>query len=397
LQILFHSAYDKSMIYHPRAHIPLIVMSGILLLGILGSLLYLWMTKNQQAAAPGAVPYKVEVVANGLLVPWAITFTDTTRMVITERSGTVRVVENGKLQPSPLVTFDEVSAGSSAEKGLMGLDKDPNYEQNYYLYTCLTYESDGQVHNKVVRFTDQPGEKRQTIILDNIPAANNHVGCRVKFGPDQKLYISTGDSQKRSLAQDVNSLAGKILRINSNGSVPNDNPFKNSPIWSLGHRNPQGFDWQPGTGAMIATEHGPSSNDGPPGGDEINLVKKGSNYGWPLVSHEKTHEGTIAPLLTFTPAVAPSAGLFYRSALIPQFSGNYLFGMLAGEGLHRIVFDDKDPGKVISHEKIQGINVGRVREVIEGPDGAIYFTSSNHDGRGTARVGDDKIYRLSPR
>lgn len=344
--------------------------------------------------SPDSVPYKVAVFNQDLSVPWSIVFTSANRMLATERSGKIRIIENGQLLPTPLTTFSEVSTGS--EEGLMGMALDPGYPQNHHLYVCLAYLDRGTMYDKVVRVTDAPGAERQ-LLLDKIPSAKNHAGCRLKFGPDGKLYISSGDATDRTIAQDLQSLGGKMLRINNDGSIPKDNPFPNSPVWSYGHRNIQGFDWQPVTGNLVATEHGPSGFDGPLGGDEVNIIHKGANYGWPLVSHERTREGTVAPLLLFTPAVAPAAGVFYRSETLPQFKGNFLFAMLKGEGIYRVIFDKEDSAKVVAHEKLNDINVGRIREIIEGPDGGIYFTSSNRDGRGLLQPGDDKIYRLIPR
>ncbi|MBI1871989.1 PQQ-dependent sugar dehydrogenase [Candidatus Collierbacteria bacterium] len=221
-----------------------------------------------------------------------------------------------------------------------------------------------------------------------------HDGCRIKFGPDNKLYITLGEAAQKDLAQKLDSLNGKILRINADGSIPADNPFRGSPIYSYGHRNPQGIDWDPQTNLLWATEHGPSGADGPGGGDEINLIKEGANYGWPLVSHDKTYPGTEFPKLLFTPAVAPAAGMFYRGDLFPEFKNNFFFAALRGEGIYRLVIAGD---KVISFEKLSGIDVGRIREIVEGPDGAIYFTTSNRDGRGKLREGDDKIYRIVPK
>ena len=231
------------------------------------------------------------------------------------------------------------------------------------------------------------------IILDKVEASSNHDGSRIKFGPDGKLYVTTGDATKKDLAQDLKSLNGKMLRLNSDGSVPLDNPTFGSAVYSYGHRNSQGFDWDPRTGKLWATEHGPSGFDGPGGGDEINLIKRGSNYGWPLVSHEKTMIGTEAPKLLFTPAAAPSGATFYTGDRLPQFKNNFFFGALRGEGVYRLVIEDE---KVVSFEKMAKIELGRIREIIEGPDGAIYFSTSNTDGRGRVRKGDDKIYKIVP-
>lgn len=347
----------------------------------------------QQRIQP--VEYKVEKVVGDLVVPWSIVFTSPERMLVAERPGKVREVLSGELQPKPLAVFSEVS--NKSEEGLMGMALDPNYEQNKYLYLCIAYDSGDSTVDKVIRVTDQNGTlEEEKILLDDIPAAQYHAGCRLRFGPDGKLYVSTGDATDRQLAQDLSTLAGKMLRLNPDGSIPKDNPYPNTYIYSFGHRNPQGFDWHPVSQTLIATEHGPSGFDGPGGGDEVNLIQPGANYGWPVVSHEESSEGMVDPLLVFTPAIAPASGMFYAGTVFPQFTNTYLFGMLKGEGILQVIFDESEPGKVVSYQKLPGITVGRVRDVVEGPDGFIYFTSSNRDSRGTAKEGDDWVYRLVP-
>ena len=280
------------------------------------------------------------------------------------------------------------------EAGLMGMALHPDYAQNKSVYVCYATSVGGSMIDRVVRLIDTGNMRLDTIIVDNIPAARFHAGCRLKFGPDEKLYISTGDALSPQLAQDVDSLAGKILRVNDDGSIPGDNPFADSPVFSTGHRNPQGISWDSEKGILYASEHGPSGFDGPGGGDEINVIIPGGNYGWPLVSHEEVLEGTIKPMIQFTPAEAPGSMLFYGRDELPFFKGNLFFGALRGEGVMRLIVSED--GKTIQRvEKIVN-NVGRVREVTAGPDGSIYFTTSNRDGRADPREGDDRLFRIIP-
>jgi glucose/arabinose dehydrogenase len=250
--------------------------------------------------------YKIELIAEGLYVPWSIVFTDSSRMMITERNGNLRVIKNGVLANKPIHMFTEIS--SKAEEGLMGLALDPNYASNRFLYISYAYQEGGDLFVKILRFTDnEESLLDEKIIFNNIPAARFHAGCRLKFGPDEKLYVTTGDATDKDNAQELDRLEGKILRLNSDGSIPFDNPFPNSPIWSYGHRNPQGIDWYPGLNTLFSTEHGPSGFDGPGGGDEVNIIYKGKNYGWPVVHHTEHKDGMEDPVLEFTPAVAPAS------------------------------------------------------------------------------------------
>lgn len=352
-------------------------------------------TESVNPISQSPVSYKIESLVSGLYVPWSIVFTSPDRMLVTERNGNVRVVQNGQLMKEPLVTFPEVLG--KGEEGLMGMAVDPQYQQNKFLYVCYAQPQDGNFKDKVVRLKDNGS----TAVIDKelltgIPAATNHAGCRVMFGPDGKLYVTTGDATDGEIAQQMNSLGGKILRMNTDGSIPADNPFPNSYIYSLGHRNPQGIAWQPVTNQLFETEHGPSLFDGPAGGDEINIISAGQNYGWPIVHHKEHQDGLIDPLLEFTPAVAPSGATFYAGDVFPQLKNNFFFALLKGEGIMRVEFSADNQSKVEKVSKLSGVDVGRVREVVEGPDGFIYFATSNRDGRGKLREGDDHIYRLVP-
>ncbi|KKS17030.1 MAG: Quinoprotein glucose dehydrogenase [candidate division WWE3 bacterium GW2011_GWA1_41_8] len=337
--------------------------------------------------------YTVETVVGGLFVPWSIVFTSEDRILVTERNGNIRIIEKGKLLTTPMITFPEVSQIS--EEGLMGLALDPDYNSNKFIYTSYAYGPSNNIKVRVVQLRDEGNTATvQKTVIDNIPAAKFHAGSRLKFGPDDKLYITTGDASQKALSQNQSSLAGKILRLNTDGTIPEDNPYPDSPVWSLGHRNPQGIDWHPVTKELWQTEHGPSGNDGPNGGDEVNIIYKGGNYGWPVVSHNNSSAGMIDPILVFTPAEAPASGMFYAGNLLPQFKNNFFFGNLRGMGIIRVIPDVSGSGENPQYEKLLYNEYGRIRDVVQGPDGAIYFSTSNKDGRGNPSSDDDRIMRI---
>ena len=349
-----------------------------------------------QTSSQSNVNFKVEKVAGGLEVPWSIVWAPDGRMIFTERPGRVRVIDKGTLNPKPLLTLTDVE--STGEAGLMGVALHPQFSSNRFVYLSYAYTSGG-LRVRVVRYREAPeGLVDRKVIIEDLPAARAHAGCRIRFGPDGKLYVTTGDATDRNLAQKFDSLAGKTLRLNDDGTVPQDNPFvgrqnTRPEIWSLGHRNAQGLDFQPGTNLMFQTEHGPSGFDGPGGGDEVNIVEKGKNYGWPTIHHTQTAAGLEVPLLEYTPACAPASGAFYRGSVLAQFKGNFFFGCLRGERMIRVVLDGR---RVVSQENLLQ-NYGRIREVAEGLDGYLYFSTSNRDGRGKPTEDDDRILRLVPR
>jgi len=340
--------------------------------------------------------FKVETVIPNLEVVWSIVWAPDGRMFFTERPGRVRVFEDAKLRPQPLFVVPDVEP--RGESGLMSLALHPQFASNHFLYLSYAYNSNGQ-QVRVVRYRETPnGFVDRKVIIENVPAAQFHAGCRLRFGPDGKLYITTGDATDRQIAQQLNSLGGKILRLNDDGTVPGDNPFvgrsdARPEIWAYGSRNSQGIDFQPGTNLLWETEHGPSGFDGPGGGDEVNIIERGKNYGWPAIHHRATREGMESPILEYTPACAPGSGTFYRGSQFPQFKGNFFFGCLRGERIIRVVANGR---QVVSQENLLEGKYGRIRDIAEGPDGFIYFSTSNRDGRGSPTSDDDRILRLVP-
>ncbi len=341
--------------------------------------------------------FKVETFVSGVEVPWGFAWLPNKDMLFTERKGRVRIVEGGKLRPEPVYVVPDVEP--SGESGLMDISLHPKFGENSFVYLAYSYNSDGK-RVKVVRY--KFADKKLTepkVIIENIPGAANHAGMRARFGPDGKLYITTGDATDWNLAQKLDSLAGKTLRLNDDGTVPQDNPFiaekgARPEIWSYGHRNAQGLAWQPGTGAMFQTEHGPSTFEGKgSGGDEFNLVERGKNLGWPEIHHTAKREGMVSPLLEYSPACAPGSGMFYNGSQLPAFKGNFFFGCLRSARIVRVVLDGS---RVVSQEDLVTKTFGRIREMAEGPDGYIYFSTSNRDGRGSPAADDDRIMRIVP-
>ena len=334
------------------------------------------------------VRFRVEVVVKGLEVPWALVFAPDGRLFVPERPGRVRIVDIARGTSDLALTLDGVFA--DGEAGVLGLALDPAFASNRLVYLYYSVRTAGGAVNRVARYRESGGRLgEQVVLLDNIPANTIHDGGRIRFGPDGLLYFTAGDAANEALAQDVASFAGKIHRINPDGTTPRGNPFS-SPIYSYGHRNPQGFDWHPVTGDLWESEHGATGND------EINVVDNGANYGWPTIQGNQTRPGMREPITFYNPAVAPSGASFYRGQRFPQFANNLFVATLRGTLLLRLRIDPASPRRLIGQERLLEGQFGRIRDVVTGPDGYLYFCTNNRDGRGSPTSDDDRIARLVP-
>jgi glucose/arabinose dehydrogenase len=321
---------------------------------------------------------ELTIIAQDLEIPWALAFLPDGNILFTERPGRLKFINLKKVPQLKLIDeIDDVS--HIGEGGLLGVAIDPQYQQSKFIYLYYTFSSIGEdTLNRVVRFKFDGKLTDKKILIDNIPGASNHNGGRLKFGPDEFLYITTGDAQNPSLAQDKNSLAGKILRVTKNGEPVPGNPFGNL-VYSYGHRNPQGLTWDDKK-QLWSTEHGPLAHD------ELNLIKQDGNYGWPTITGNEQRNGLITPAIQSGIATWAPAGASF-------LSGSVFFGGLRGTALFEAKIDGENITTLNEHFRAK---FGRIREVIVGPDGFLYITTSNRDGRGVPLPGDDKIIRIDP-
>lgn len=365
------------------------------LLGVFAFGYFYYQSKKSESPVPPVVqePQKdTEVIAENLDIPWEVGFLPfgfaqggpNDEILVTERSGTLLLIKSRQKIPIEGV-------GHIGEGGLLGIAIHPDFKNNKFVYLYYTYDvseasisssaylsnSDNTL-NRVVRYRFENNELTgEQVIVNAIPGALNHNGGRIKFGPDNFLYITTGDAQNPSLAQDKNSLAGKILRVTDEGKPAAGSPFDNL-VYSYGHRNPQGLAWDK-QGRLWATEHGQQALD------ELNLIEKGRNYGWPIIQGDEKQEGMASPIIQSGPSAtwAPAGAAF--------LDGSIFFGGLRGEALFEYKIADKSLKKYFQGQ------FGRIRAVVLGPDGYLYLTTSNTDGRGTPKASDDKLIRINPK
>jgi glucose/arabinose dehydrogenase len=335
----------------------------------------------------------VETVAGGLVNPWALAFLPDGRMLVTERPGRMRIVtRDGKLS-APLSGVPQVFA--SGQGGLLDVALDRGYTQNQTIYFCYAEPVERGTRTALARarlvdFAAPRLDDVKVIFRQEGPlSSGNHHGCRIVQMPDNNLFLTLGEHfVYRDEAQNLSNHLGKVIRIRPDGSVPPDNPFVSRPgakpeIWSYGHRNPQGAAINPATGKFWMHEHGPR------GGDEINIPEAGKNYGWPVIGygidysgariHESTSKaGMEQPIKYWVPSIAPSGMAFYSGRRIPAWRGNLFVGALAGQMLVRLEVDGDRVGK--EERLLEGLRE-RIRDVREGPDGALYLLTDNRDGR----------------
>jgi glucose/arabinose dehydrogenase len=326
----------------------------------------------------GPVEVETTVIASGLEAPWGLAFLPDGGALVTERDS-ARVLSIGS--SGNVEEVQRLPEGGVGEGGLLGIALSPDYESDELVYAYYTTGVD----NRVVRF--RLGEEPE-LILAGIPVNAFHNGGRIAFGPDGLLYVGTGDAGERGASQDINPLAGKILRITPDGSVPSGNPFPDNPVYSYGHRNVQGLAWDAG-GQLYATEFGQNTYD------EVNLIVPGGNYGWPTVEGAGGEPEYIDPISTFsTTEASPSGAEILKGGAIPQWEGSFFMAGLRGQRLWRLGLDQR--GAVIEREELLLNAAGRLRHVAQAPDGSLWVLTSNRDGRGTPIPDDDRILRLGP-
>jgi glucose/arabinose dehydrogenase len=339
--------------------------------------------------------FRVVEVVNGLEYPWGVACLPDGDLLITEQTGGLRRVRDGELEPRPIPGTPEVA--SSGQGGLLDIALDPDFETNRRIYLSYSGRKGRLANTSVMRARYGPeGLSDQVIIFEAHPSvrSSKHFGSRLAFAPDGRLFITLGDRGERWRAQARDDHYGSIVRIEADGSVPSDNPFAASPdalpeIYSIGHRNPQGLAVEPGSGRIYAHEHGPR------GGDELNRILPGANFGWPAVTFGREYSGRrigdgknkpgmTMPLWDWTPSIAPSGMAFYTGDAFPAWRGNLFVGALRHRMLVRLELEGE---RVVHEERLLENALGRIRDVRAGPDGLLYVLTDENPGT---------LYRLEP-
>jgi len=353
--------------------------------GIIAAIIFailIWVSPSNPPPIPEPVTEYgneyVQILATNLEKPWAIGFADD-KIFVTEKVGRVRVIESGILLDDPLATLRTANV---FDGGLLGIAVHPAFDKNHFIYVYYTYEKDDILWNKILRITESNNKLvAAKTIFDKIPGSAYSNGGIIKFGPDEKLYVGTGSVSDSHGPQDIQSLEGKILRLNDDGTIPDDNPFSDSPVFSFGHMNPKGLGWDKAENLFV-TEMGPSKND------EINLVQSGGNYGWPEQECSGNEE-FIDPINCYDPAIEPGGIVFYYGDKI-KLENSLVLASLRASQLFNLEIDEDG----IKSQKSILSGVGRIRDVAVGPDGYLYLITSNTDGKGFPDASDDKLLRI---
>jgi glucose/arabinose dehydrogenase len=363
----------------------------------------------------GKLQLKVEVVVQGLEIPWGLAWLPNGDLLLTERPGRLRIVRGGQLQGTPVLAVDVARVsfleerGLGSEGGLLGITLHPDFAdtRQFYMYFTARGQNNALINRLGLYELAEDGGSAtlQRLLLDDIPSGIHHQGGRMQIGPDGKLYVGVG-AYAPELAQRADELPGKLLRLNLDGSVPDDNPTPGSPVFLTGVRNTQGFDWYDDH-HMLVMDHGPTSIDpGVPekGWDEFNVVRGGENLGWPEVRGCDTRADVSEPVMVFERSLPPGGAAIYRGTAIPEWKDSFLVATLGlvdsgeGEHLHRFQVSATNPYQLEKHETYLKGAHGRLRSVAMGPDGHLYVTTSNCDSRGMSNGrcanGGDKVLRI---
>ena len=341
-----------------------------------------------------------KIIATNLDTPWEILWGPDNYIWATERYGRISRINPNTGDVSEVLLISDVK--EAGEGGLLGMVLDPDFSSSNYFYVAYNYSAAGNDYReKIVRFTYNPATGKADspmILLDNIDGANNHNGCRIIISPDKKIIFTTGDAQVTSNSQDIHNINGKTLRINTDGTIPEDNPIVGSPVWTWGHRNPQGLVYSPDGKILYSSEHGPSSND------EINIILKGRNYGWPKVEGFCDTDLEMAfcrdsnvfePIFAWTPTLAVAGIDFYNSDLIPEWKNSILVASLKASRITQLLLSETGI-TVIKTNDFYTNTFGRLRDICISPGGKVYVATSNRDGRGAPKADDDKIIEIAP-
>jgi glucose/arabinose dehydrogenase len=332
--------------------------------------------------------FRLVTLARGLENPWALAFLPNGDMLVTERPGRLRIVRGGELLPTPVPGVPEAAHGGQG--GLLDVVLHPRFEETRWIYLSYAGAGEGGAGTEVARarlVEDRLVDLETIARVEPKSRGGRHFGSRLVFGPDGSLYVTSGERGDADRAQDLGDPAGAVLRILEDGGMPPDNPFIGRPgaradIFTWGHRNPQGLALQPETGRLWAVEHGPK------GGDELNLLAAGVNYGWPTITHGRSYagfkigegsakEGMAQPVRYWVPSISPSGLAFYRGTEFPSWRGNLFLGALSGRALLRLELD----GETVVHEERLLEDLGaRIRDVRQGPDGRLYLLTDAADG-----------------